>query len=138
MKSYKICKLAARKVLSDNYCVLSIKTTGNSLNDEIIEIGVIDKNDDIVVDMKFKPEVMLEAKPGMKLFQAEYPEIVKKLSEYDHVVLFNESLTKKMFAACICPECDHITKLVWHVDADKDIENSEIVIPRIERKNLVH
>ena len=99
MKSYKICKLAARKVLSDNYCVLSIKTTGNSLNDEIIEIGVIDKNDDIVVDMKFKPEVMLEAKPGMKLFQAEYPEIVKKLSEYDHVVLFNESLTKKMFAA---------------------------------------
>ena len=99
MKSYKICKLAARKVLSDNYCVLSIKTTGNSSNDEIIEIGVIDKNDDIVVDMKFKPETMLEVKPIMKLFQVEYPEIVKKLSEYDHIVLFNENLTKKMFTA---------------------------------------
>ena len=46
--------------------------------------------------------------------------------------------TKKMFAACVCPECDHITKLVWHIDADKDIENSESVVPRAERKNLAN
>ena len=46
--------------------------------------------------------------------------------------------TKKMFAACVCPECDHITKLVWHFDVDKDIENSESVVPRAERKNLAN
>lgn len=45
---------------------------------------------------------------------------------------------KKMFAACICPACGHITKLVWHVDADKDIENSQNIIPRSERKNLAN
>lgn len=44
--------------------------------------------------------------------------------------------TKKMFAACVCPKCDHITKVEWDTDADKDTENCEIVVPIIERKKL--
>lgn len=44
--------------------------------------------------------------------------------------------SKKMFAACICPTCAHITKVEWDVDADKDTENCKIVVPIIERNKL--
>ena len=44
--------------------------------------------------------------------------------------------SKKIFAACICPKCDHVTKVEWDIDADKNVENDEIIVPHIEKQKL--
>lgn len=48
-------------------------------------------------------------------------------------VLNQHGTVKKVFAACVCPNCTHITKLVYDI---KIVENSEIIVPFIERKKL--
>ena len=97
MKTYDLYKLAANKILDGNYCVLSIKSTGVSKDDEIIEVGVVDKNEDVVLDKKFKPTGMADDAGPTELFKSEFVEMVRILTKYDSIVLFNENLVRRLF-----------------------------------------
>ena len=93
MKTYDLYKLAAQKILSTNYCVVSIKiSSGKEQNvSEISEIGIVDKDENVVYEACFGTD------ENCKSFKDEFDNIVTLLSQYDHIVMFNEKLTKKLF-----------------------------------------
>ena len=92
MKSYDVAKLAARKVIDDGYCILNIKINAGK---GVSEVGVTDNNDRVVFDMKFKTGA--ENEPATFVdFKDNIESILSTLTSYKHVIVFNETLVKKL------------------------------------------
>lgn len=98
MNKYDLYKIATQKVLSEEYCVLSIKVANCDGANELSAIGVVDKNEEIVLDMNFEPLRDGETeKEGVTYFKNEFNNILRVLSRYSYIVVFNETATRKLF-----------------------------------------
>ena len=107
-KEYDVIKLAAQKMIDDNFYILDTETMGLTNDDEIIELGIIDCKGNVLYEGMFRPEKeihwaaakvsgisnkMLMDKP---LFKDEFAKIMSILNGHP-VMAFNESFDERMF-----------------------------------------
>lgn len=107
-KRFDIYKIAAQKMLDDNYLIMDTETTGLGNDDEIVEVGIIDCKGNVLYDGLFCPQKemhwaatqasgitkeMLEDKP---LFKNEFGKLMSIMNGRP-VIAFNESFDERMF-----------------------------------------
>lgn len=100
-------KLAAQKMIDDNFVIFDTETTGIGAEDEVVELGIIDCQGNVLYDGMFRPEQkmnpgasrvsgitdeMLADKP---LFKDEFWKIARALSVRG-VIAFNEAFDERM------------------------------------------
>lgn len=107
-RDFDLYKLAAQKMIDENFVIFDTETTGVGPEDEIVELGIIDCRGNVLYDGMFKPsqkmnpaaskvsgitDEMLEDEP---LFKDEFRKIVWLL-DADGVIAFNEAFDERMF-----------------------------------------
>ena len=108
IKTYGLAKLAAQKMINENFLIFDTETTGLGVDDEIIELGIIDCRGNVLYHSLFCPEKemdeaaskvsgitneMLQDKP---LFKDEFHKIASIMSGRG-VIAFNEEFDESMF-----------------------------------------
>ena len=103
-----VVKLAAQKMLDDNFVIFDTETTGLGPEDEIIELGIIDCQGNVLYEGLFRPERAMSA-AAIRIngitdsmlvreprFADEYERIVEFLDSAG-VIAFNEGFDERMF-----------------------------------------
>lgn len=98
MKKYDLFKMAAQKVLSEEHCILSIKVVNCDGVNELSAIGIVDKHEDVILDISFEPLRNGEAeREGAVYFKSELDNLLRILSKYEYVVVFGGEATRRIF-----------------------------------------
>lgn len=107
-RSFDLYKLAAQKMIDENFVIFDTETTGVGPNDEIVELGIIDCRGTVLYDGMFWPQQKMnpaaskvsgitdEMLIGEPLFEKEFQRIVS-LMDRAGVVAFNEEFDERMF-----------------------------------------
>lgn len=106
-RTFDLYKLAAQKMIDDNFIIFDTETTGIGAEDEIVELGIIDCRGNVLYDGMFKPtqpmnpaaskvsgitDEMLADKPS---FEDWFGYIVELMAGAG-VIAFNESFDERM------------------------------------------
>lgn len=107
-KTYDVYKLAAQKMLEENYLIFDTETTGLSIDDEIVELGIIDCRGHVLYDGLFCPEkdvhwaaakvsgLTKKKLSNEPLFKDEFEKIMRIMNGRP-VIAFNENFDERLF-----------------------------------------
>lgn len=108
IQKYDFIKLAAQKMIDDNFVIFDTETTGISAEDEIVELGIIDCQGNVLYDGMFRPERAMSTAASrvsgitdstlvMKPRFADEFEKIVEIMDVAGVIAFNEPFDEKMF-----------------------------------------
>ena len=107
-RGFDICKLAAQKMIDDNFLIFDTETTGLGEDDEIIELGIIDCSGAVLYDGLFRPEkdvhwaaakvsgLTNDRLSNEPLFKDEFNKIMQVMNGRP-IIAFNEGFDERMF-----------------------------------------